>query len=473
MVHTMGDINDRLSAGEEQYGKVRRSGWIAFATGLHLAFAVCYVICKPPQTLTLSWGIRLRISVVYLLIACFVGALGTWIALPHNSRVQLGSLLRCGVRGWIFLPAIMLFLRQSSVWAQLLATLSAMVMALYSLHFAETAPRGVPEKLRSQQYFEQELFSTQIRLAPTSWVPFDLSLGFYGAFLSAVAGRMVLVTLLLAASTFLLVLQITEASTRKDQMQSENLKQRFHLYFLIAMAFCSVFIALSASSSASRVPLHGGGGFPSNPALAKKESPKDHSAGGYHIIVLWPPHKEDKIIPSFPRTVDALSAGVAKPWIIPFYGPYWYFKFSGESPGSDAQTTRGDPLKVNVRSTDSGQLLMEAHQNLSAPIDLACCSEMQVVFRNDMSFGAFAIGLSLTDSQKKLSQSLGVKYVAPISPERGSGDASPLEKTLIFALPKHGSIQKFDAITVALLPDAMHLTAGRKVAVERFVMIPR
>ena len=117
---------------------------------------------------------------------------------------------------------------------------------------------------------------------------------------------------------------------------------------------------------------------------------------------------------------------------------------------------------------------MEAHQHLSDPIDLDCCREMQIVFRNDISFGAFAVGISLTDShsQGKLSQNLGVKYVAPSSADQAPVNTSPVEETLIFPFPKPGTIKKFDAITVILLPDAEHLTAGRKVAVERFVMIP-
>lgn len=117
---------------------------------------------------------------------------------------------------------------------------------------------------------------------------------------------------------------------------------------------------------------------------------------------------------------------------------------------------------------------MGAHQQLSDSIDLDCCREMQIVFRNDISFGAFAVGISLTDShsQGKLSQNLGVKYVGPSSADHPPGNTSAVEETLIFPFPKPGTFKKFDAITVILLPDAEHLTAGRKVAVERFVMIP-
>jgi len=117
---------------------------------------------------------------------------------------------------------------------------------------------------------------------------------------------------------------------------------------------------------------------------------------------------------------------------------------------------------------------MEAHQNLPDPVDLTCCREMQIVFRNDTSLGTLGVGISLTDSHSKgrPSQSLGLKFVAPGPADQPPGSTSPVEETLTFPIPKHGSIKKFDAITVILLPDTKHLTAGRKVAVERFVMIP-
>jgi hypothetical protein len=463
----------QLPATVEQYGKVRARGWFALATGLNLAIAVCYLTCKSPQTHTLSWETRLRTSVIYLLIACLVGALGTWIMLPRSSRRQFRNLARCGVRGWVFLPAIILFLQQESVWALFVAVVGAALMAAYLYRFTEAIPYGEHEISRSQQYLEKKLFTTQVRLAPTSWVPFGLSLGLYGAFLSAVAGKIILVTLLLAASTFLLVLQIKAMQTKKDQGQSDNTDRRSHLYSLIAAAFFCAFIALSASSI-WRDPLLGLRRDPSSPAPAKQQSPSDHSSSGYRTIVLWLIQKQEKVISSPPLHLNAPSLNIAKPWIIPFYGPYWYFKFPGESPGPNARTTQGDPLKVNVHSTDRGPLLMEAHQHLSVPIDLNCCREMQIVFRNDVSVGALAVGISLSDSHSKgtQSQNLGVKYVAPSSAYQPPDNTSPVEETLIFPFPKPGNIKKFDAITVILLPDAEHLTAGRKVAVERFVMIP-
>jgi hypothetical protein len=462
-----------------------RPSWLAVATGLNTAMLVTYLACKPPQVHTLSWRARLFTSAVYLLIACLAGAAGTWIALSIDTRRQFRQLVLWGARGWIFLPAIMMFLREKSVWAPLVAAFSAALMAAYLYRFTE-ANRQESHTPTPSQSLEKNLFTTQIRLAPTSWVPFYVSLLLYGAFLSAVAGELEFVTLFLAGSTFLLALEIITALTNKrepDESHKEDIDRSSHLSSLFAAAFFCVFIALTASPAPWRDPLRTWMRVRSNPAPAKQTSSPDHSSSGYRTIVLWPIQKKEKVIPSPPLN-NTSTPGNARPWIIPFYGPYWYFKSVGESPGPNARTTHGDPLKVNVHSTDKGPLLMEAHQYLADPVDLTCCREMQVVFRNDTSLGAFAVSISLTDSHSKgkQSQNLGIKSVAPspadpspanISPtNKPPGNASSVEETLTFPFPKHGVIKKFDAITVVLLPDAQHRTAGRKVAVERFVMIP-
>ncbi len=208
--------------------------------------------------------------------------------------------------------------------------------------------------------------------------------------------------------------------------------------------------------------------------LAKQQSAPEHTGGGYRTIVLWPIQKKEKTIIAPAVRMGGAPSGITKPWSIPFDGPYWYFKFSAESPGANSRTVHGDPLKVNVRSTDEAPLLMEAHQRLTKALDLACCREIQVVIRNDSSRGAFAVGLALTDSQAKgiRSQNLGVKMVDPGVEPQGASSPSPVEQTLIFPLPKHRLIRSFDGITVSLLPDPKYRTAGRRVAVERFLLIP-
>ncbi|WP_213803789.1 hypothetical protein [Granulicella sp. dw_53] len=469
----MFETDYRQSVGEDAYETDRGRLWLALATGLNLAVAACFLICKSPETYTLSLGTRLRFSVIYLLIACLIGAAGTWMMLPRGSRGQFRSLLRCGVCGWVFLPAIVLFLQQRSVWASLVAVVSAMLMAAAIFRYMEAMSKE-PDGLVLQQSSQKSLFTSEVNLAPTSWVPFGLSLCLYGAFLSAATGRMKLFTLLLAVVALFLVLQIRAAYVRGGRRQ-RGIDPRFHPYLLIVVAFCCVFVALSAPASASRGGLHGLRRAPASPGITKVQASSDRPASGYQTIVLWPiVQKEEKVLHTPPRSSDMPSPGLAKPLVIRFNGPYWYMKFSGDAPGPNSRTTHGDPLKVNVRSTDRGPLFMEAHQRLGEPMALSCCREMQVVFKNDPSLGAIAVGLSLTDSHAKgrRTQNLGIKSIALSGVDPLPGSTAPVEETLAFQIPRRGVIKQFDEITVVLLPDARRATAGRKVAVERFVILP-
>jgi hypothetical protein len=445
--------------------------WLAFFTGFNTAIAVSYLVCKPPQIHTLSWTTRFATSSAYILITCVAGTAGTWIIRSHDSQRQFRTLVLWQARGWVFLPAIMVLLREKSPWASVVAAFAATLMAIHLFHLRETISNG-SEISRSQQYLDRGLFSTQIRLAPPSWTPLRLALLLYLAFLSAVAGEFELVTIFLSSAIFLLALEIAAGQPVKEPEQKQP-GPNSHPYSLVAAALSCLVIALSVPAAVWHDPFHGWGKVAPTTAPPKQKSSPDKSSTGYRTIVLWPIEKKEKTIPS-PPLKTSLTPGLAKPWIVPFYGPYWYFKSVGETPGANARTTRGDPLKVNIHSTDNGPLLMEAHQDLLDPIPLTCCSEIQVVFKNDPAQGALQLGLSLTDSHSpnKTSPTLGIKHVALGGVEQHLESTSLIEQTLSFPFPKNAQIKKFDRITVMLLPDAKHRTIGRKVAIEKFIIIP-
>ena len=439
--------------------KARRLEWFALASGLNTSFAISYLICKPPSH-TLSLTARLVTPVLFVAIASLAGIFGTWLLLPSGARDQLRIFSLIGLRGWLFLPTIALFLHQGSPLAALIAIISAALVAVSIHRLIAIAP--TPEKTTPQP----NLFTTEIQIAPSSWLPLALSLCLYAAFAAAAQKEIELVTLLFAIWTLVITLQITSAQPTTSNPQ---LATRKPPYPLIAVALFCAFFALSLSANVWQDRYLGWSGIhpagPKNPLATT-----NRSSIGYRTIVLWPLKKPEKVIPSPPVNIESSSSGRGKPWVIPFYGPYWYFKFPGETPGPNAQTTHADPLKANVRSTDRAPLLMDAHQYLASPIDLTCCREIQVAFRNDVSLGALAVALSLTDSQTKRSQSLGAKLVTPIT----QNPATPpsVEQTLTFAVPKSALIQRFDAITVTLVSNPSHATLGRRVSVERFVMIP-
>jgi len=333
-------------------------------------------------------------------------------------------------------------------------------MAFYFFPFTEEGSLSV----EVQEYAGSELFATEVQIGASSWVPFFISVLLGAAVLVAVAGQAMLATLLLATAIYLLALRVANLLKRAEEKGS-RLDRTDRISILITAAFLCVLLGLS-NPAVLRNPLFAGiGRFAAPKAPVSKA---ETASTGYQTIVLWPLEKEKKTLLRFPVKSRAPGPGVAEPLVIPFYGPYWYFKFPGETPGKNVRSTKGDPLKVNVHSTDRLPLLMEAHQRLVEPIETARCEEMRVVVTNDANLGAFAVGLSLADSgsKSKSALNLGTQHAS-------LGKTGQAEETFVFPFPKRSALQKFDAITVTFLPDARHVTSGRKVAVERFVVIPR
>lgn len=454
-------VNTETIANAPYSSDKHRSHWSAMLIGVSAAIVVSYLMCRPPYAHTLSLSARIFTSAAYILIACLAGSFGTWIALRRTARRQFFGVVLWGIRCWAFLPSIMIFVREKSIWASLIALLSAILMALYLSRMPDAASYCFSQEPNSYQDVERNIFITQLHFKPISRVTFFASLCLYGAVTSAIAGRTGLLALLLAIGAFLLVSQVI-ASQSKAQGRA---CQRRSPYALVVSAFLIAFVALTVPGQMSNASMQ-----PATPMPRPSQTSQRNSSIGYHTIVLWPVPKKEKII-----TLPTLETGTtlghkAKPWVILFDGPYWYFKIHGESPGPLARNAHGDPLKVNVRSTNNSPLLMEAHQNLPDPVDLSCCRELQLVFQNDAARGASLVGITLTDSHTKALQSLGIKSIPSNHPEQPS--TFPIEETVSFPLPKPGIIKQFDQITVVLLPNYKFTTIGRKVAIEKFIMIP-
>jgi hypothetical protein len=197
---------------------------------------------------------------------------------------------------------------------------------------------------------------------------------------------------------------------------------------------------------------------------------------GYESIILWPVPKKKKLLAPLPSRASVQGLRMTKPVVIRFDGPYWYFRPPRKSPGSRAHVVRGNPLAVNIRSTDFIPLLMEARQNLGAAIQLTCCREIQVTIENhDNTPGRIALGVLLTDSTSigKPAVYLGQQPVISTEPGNFSVKSSPASEVLRFPVPIHPRIDRFDEITVIFLPDTERAQAGARIAIEEFELLPR
>jgi len=219
---------------------------------------------------------------------------------------------------------------------------------------------------------------------------------------------------------------------------------------------------------------------PHVPAAAAKPTPPSPgtSSSGYFGIILYPPPVKKQLIAPLQPGAAIKPGSLTRPLLVPFDGPYWYFKSAVGQPGPSAHIARGRPTDhgINIRSTDWQPLRMEAHQRLSRAINLADCGEIDLAITNaDTRPGAIDVMLVLADSSvpSRPRQVLSSQPVLSSLLEPMPQDREPVKEVLRFAVPQGAHLRRFNDLTVTFLTAPRHATTGAKVAVESFELIPR
>jgi hypothetical protein len=287
---------------------------------------------------------------------------------------------------------------------------------------------------------------------------------------------------LLSISTFLLAGRLSVLWTGGRRRMATN--GRSQVLYLFQQCLFAIFITaivmtplLRSGFMATR--LHGLFGW--GDALRSHKTRSQSTSGGedtsYVGIILWPPsQKKTEIVLPRPHTNSPGLWTKSEPLVIPFNGPYWYFKAPNREPGPKAHVVRGRPTEANIHSADSQSLLMEAHQYLGTPIDRACCKEIQVAISNaDTGPGKIWLGVNLVDSTSLRSRAepLGEKSIRSSEAPHFSMNRVPVEEVLTFQMPSVPKIRRFDQITVFFFPAAERSHRGAKVSIQRFKLIPR
>jgi hypothetical protein len=218
--------------------------------------------------------------------------------------------------------------------------------------------------------------------------------------------------------------------------------------------------------------------LPRRPALITQESKESDAPGSDYVgIILWPPPiKKTAILPPRPHATSFTIGEASKPIVIPFDGQYWYFKAPSKRPGPRAHIAHGRATYVNVHSTDSAPLLMEAYQNLGTSIDLACCSEIDVAITNaDTRPGTIALGIRLGDSASigEPFQELGERAIPSSKAAQIPLSRPPVEEVLRFPISRPTAIHRFDEITIVFLSARERARGGAKVSIQSFTLIPK
>jgi hypothetical protein len=214
---------------------------------------------------------------------------------------------------------------------------------------------------------------------------------------------------------------------------------------------------------------------------ADGERPRDSLAGndGYSGIILLSPSEEHKrIVAPVRKDVPVYSVRIVQPIEIPFDGAYWYFKAPDKRPRPSAKVVRRSPMEAKISSTDWYPLLMEAHQKLDEPIDLGCCSAIDMVLRNaDKREGAIALELWVRSvgSPEPAGHYLGTEIVAsstkpvPLTSDTVEG---PVEERLEFLVPSAMAGIRFDEIKVVVRSAPARARVGAQIGIRKFVLEP-
>lgn len=319
------------------------------------------------------------------------------------------------------------------------------------------------------------LFDAAIALAANRW--FIASSLFAGVFAGAIAWRA-------AARRVVEVVPVEGPRTFISSGKQAG---------IAAAAFVFTVMALLPFLRASPF---GGFGLNTPKTMAKDAAaPKSDAASsdGYVGIILLPLTESQKkiVAPVKRELVPHFGVKISEPMEIPFDGQYWYFKSPDKQPRPSARVVRGSSTKTQVRSSDRYPLLMEAHQKLADPLDLGCCSSMDLVVENaDQLEGAIALELwvkKLPDAKATAKQRVNAvapeqaphylgtvtipSSMLPIASRPNASGKQPEEK-LQFPIPAAMDGIDFNEITVVVRTAPERAKAGAKVAIKKFVLEP-
>jgi hypothetical protein len=385
------------------------------------------------------------------------------------SRPTLVS--RTLAAAWVYAPCTLLFYWERSPWMLLAITLAALStafgLARLFPHPAAAAPTHAPDHTALPS----------LNGLPPADTPFHLALAAaisaQACLLCLVADQPTFALLLCAIAFFLLAWRWSALDTVAADRWLGRRTPAAHAAAAVLLTAYALLWGTGTAGSPGRAASAAA-------ATTPKPSPEYRdSSNGYYGIILWPPPKKAVMVDPVLSPDASASGRMAKPLLIPFDGPYWFFKAPNNSPSPRAHVAHANPTDVNIRSTDFEPLMMEAHQSLSQPIDLDCCGQINVALTNaDTRSGEINIGLLLTDATNPTSSNppqlfLGVNPLASSQPDLIPQDRPPVHETLHFAIPAASTLHRFNQITVLFLPTQGRARNAAKVSVESFELIPR
>jgi hypothetical protein len=459
-----------LLAAGGRAGKAFNSTWTLAAAGLFFAATAANLLCLSPR-----WYASKFIALVYeptrfVFLTAATGAVAVqifWAALENKPTAGPIWIARNLSTAWVFLPCYVLLYERNSPWMLAITALGTLGLALGLRRLLPAPATPLEPTPRPHSDVLPSLDGLPPRDSPLLLAT-GIALLAQAAGVCAANDALALAGLPLAIGVFLFAWRWSAADSRTAQWWTGR-------HPPLPQAVAAIVI-----TSLTLIPFQVVGhhfGLYAEHHPPPKGADREPDSGYYGIILYPPPAKKEFVAPA-PRDPTLLAGANAKPILIPFDGPYWYFKPPFHAPGARAHIAHGkttDP-NINPRSTDYEPLLMEAHQNLGLPIALACCREIDVAVTNaDTRPGAITLALVLTDaaSPGKPSRLIGAQPILSSQIDPIPLNRAPVKEVLRFALPRSTGLRRFDEIILDFQLAPRHARAGAKVSIDTFELIPK
>ncbi|HEV2484058.1 MAG TPA: hypothetical protein VGT08_00865 [Terracidiphilus sp.] len=455
--------------------------------GLLNAAIAAFLFFRLPADHTPSFRSLLIRAMFYVAFSVLAGAGGArfyWnrFSIPFTTDPPLSFQLFALVNAcaWVWVPAVVLLSRQDSPVSSVLSALGAALLADGLRHIIPFEADSRDLRAPTARWESGELFAATLYTPPRETHGYVIALCIYATGYFLINHYFLNAGAPFAVAAFLFAWKRT--LVQQPTAPSETRSRAAHRLAVVAAAavLVTLFVMLFGIGHRNRVEaaLAGANGTGGDAAANHLSQGGVYVPGisGYQSIILWPVPEKPQIVAPVLANISPFAARTAKPLVIQFDGPYWYFQPPGQRPGPGAHEGRGNPLSVNIEANNFVPLNMEAVQNLASPIRLATCREVQVMIQNrDNLRGMIGLGVELTDSTApgKPSVSLGQQTILSSQSDQFAVKLAPVDEVLRFTVPSHAPLRKFDQITVRYFPGPEHWQVGAKIAIDQFELVPR
>jgi hypothetical protein len=444
---------------------------LAIFSGIVNALLAAWLLMMWRNSFQLSFAALLVPALAYVACSALFAAAGAryyFRRAKFRSAFTQKELLFTWAAAWVWLPAIVLFLRRDFIWAPLLAALAAALPAC-SMQWLRTKAERASAPSQLPAPYLQPIFAATLQPIPWDWNGVIIAICFYAACSSFADGDTPLACIIAPIGAFLFAQLRAAAWNGRAEALSSSRHAQTRLIWSALLAVLVTALALMPGQQGST-----GFAIPSVAAKAAKKPDvtEPGGLGSYHSVILWPNKPEKQLI----IPPDLLNAApLTQPQTIRFTGEYWYFESPAEEPGPNAHTAHGNPMDVSIRTLNTRPLMMQAHQKLAKPIRLSTVRAIDVTMLNrDNDPGTLSIGVVLTDSafDTKTGLDLGLRPLASTQPDHFSVKTLPVSEKLHFTIPAQSRQRRFDGITIMILPSASRMHSGAHVAIDHFDLVP-